>query len=209
FYVAHTPTAVLSPLSLHDALPICADRGQRRLPGGLVAADIGFEFLATFRDTSDAELRIVPGYSPYVGGDAIDSLGDDYGRFARRPITSPRLDDGRFDSMFVITNRARFGRDGRLIPASGINRGRLRFRTSAQSMLSDWFWDRAAGLLQLRLPWNLLNVSDPSTRTLLFERTAGYEIGTATSDGFRIGVLLLGPDGTQIDALPRPRADGR
>src|SRR5690606_33469200 len=32
-----------------------ADRGQRRLPGGLVAADIGFEFLATFRDTSDAE----------------------------------------------------------------------------------------------------------------------------------------------------------
>ena len=35
------------------------------------------------------------------------------------------------------------------------------------------------------------------------------EIGTATSDGFRIGVLLLGPDGKLTEALPRPRADGR
>ena len=186
-----------------------ADRGQRRLPGGLRATGVGFEFLATFRDTTDAELRIVPGYSPYVGGDAIDSLGDDYGRFARRPITSPLLDDGRFDSMFVITNRARFARDGRFIPASGINRGRLRFGTTARSTLSDWYWDRATGMLQLRLPWNLLNVSDPSTRTLLFEDTAGNQIGTATSDGFRIGVLLLGPDGKVAEALPRPRADGR
>src|SRR5690606_39808164 len=102
FYVAHTPTAVLSPLSLHDALPICADRGQRRLPGGLVAADIGFEFLATFRDTSDAELRIVPGYSPYVGGDAIDSLGDDYGRFARRDRKSTRLNSSHVKISYAV-----------------------------------------------------------------------------------------------------------
>ena len=90
--------------------------------------------------------------------------------------------------MFVITNRARFARDGRFIPARGINRGRLRYGTAARSSLSDWYWDRQPGMLQLRLPWNLLNVSDPSTGTLLYEEREGAEIGTARSDGFRFGV---------------------
>ena len=181
--------------------------GQLRLSAGGVQSEVGFEFAAAFRDTTDAELRILPGYSPYVGGEAIVE-GDDYGQFARRPITTVPRRDGRFDSMFVITNRARFARDGRFIPATGYNRGRLRYGTAVQSSLSDWWWDAAAGMLQLRLPWGLINVSDPSTRTLLYERTAGDEIGTTTSDGMRFGVLLLdhpasaATTATVIGALP-------
>jgi hypothetical protein len=188
------------------------DLGQRALPGGLLSGEVGFEFAAIFRDSADAELRIVPGYSPYVGGEAIDTLGDDYSRFARRPITIPALADGRYDSMFVITNRARFARDGRFFPASGHNRGRLRYGTAAQSTLSDWTWDRAAGMLQLRLPWNLLNVSDPSTATLLYEERAGDDIGTARSDGFRIGVARVaatpGAAPALLATLPAARPDG-
>ncbi len=187
--------------------------GQRMLPGGTLRGELGFEFVAIFRDTSDAELRIVPGYSPYVGGEAIDALGDDYGRFARRPITSPRLEDGRFDSLFVITNRARFTRDGRFIPAQGVNRGRLRHGSWNRSTLSDWYWDQQAGRLQLRLPWNLLNVSDPSTRTLLFEERPGETIGTVPSDGMRFGVVRrrAAASGSEalLTALPAPRPDGR
>ena len=188
------------------------DLGQRSLPGGALTGEVGFEFVAVFRDSADAELRIVPGYSPYVGGEAIDSLGDDYSRFARRPVTIPTLADGRFDSMFVITNRARFGRDGRFFPASGINRGRLRYGTAAHSTLSDWYWDRDAGMLQLRLPWNLLNVSDPSTATLLFETQADGDLGTTRSDGFRFGVARLGTAPGAAPALlatlPAVRPDG-
>lgn len=185
-----------------------ADLGQRMLPGGVVRGDIGFEFVAIFRDTTDAELRVTPGYNPYVGaGQIVD--GDDYGRFARRPITTVSAEDGRFDSMFVITNRSRFARDGRFIPAQGINRGRLRFGTEAGSSLSDWYWDRAAGLLELRLPWNLLNVSDPSTGTLIYEETAGERIGTVHSDGFRIGLAVLGADSNVVAALPELGEDGR
>ena len=178
-----------------------AGLGQLLLPGGVVQSDVGFEFAASFRDTTDAELRIAPGYSPYVGGEAIVG-GDDYGRFGHRPITTVPLRDGRFDSMFVITNRARFARDGRFIPASGYNRGRLRYGTVTQSSLSDWWWDAAAGMLQLRLPWGLINVSDPSTRTLLYERRVGDTIGTATSDGMRFGVLLLGRPNRATAAAP-------
>jgi hypothetical protein len=180
------------------------DLGQHALPGGLLKAELGFEFLAVFRDTSDAELRILPEYSPYVGADAIVD-GDNLGRFSRRPVTSVFRDDGRFDSMFVLTNRTRIARNGTMFPATGINRGRLRYGTEAQSTLSDWYWDRTTGRLTLRLGWNLLNVSDPSTATLLFESgpvNYAAEIETARSDGLRVGAVVASRDGTLLATLP-------
>jgi hypothetical protein len=189
-----------------------SDQGQRALPGRVLQGDVGFEFLAMLRDTSDAELRVTPEYNPYVGGEAIVD-GDNYGRFARRPVTTASRDDGRFDSLFVITNRARFSRDGTFFPARGVNRGRLRYGTEAGSTLSDWYWDRNAGLMELRLPWNLLNVSDPSTATVLYEARAGSDIGTRRSDGIRVGVAVIGQsraEGRQLlGALPAPGPDGR
>ncbi len=190
--------------------------GQRTLPDGILRGDLGFEFVARFRDTTDAELRIIPDYSPYFGGDAIIN-GDDYGRFARRPISTVADDDGRFDSMFAITNRARFTRNGGFIPTRGLNRGVLRYGPASRTTLSDWYWDRQSGMLELRLPWNLLNVSDPSTGTLLYETNEGPEIGTAHSDGFRIGVVVAGRGRGSggsgragvIGALPATARDGR
>jgi hypothetical protein len=130
-----------------------ADLGQMTLPGSVLGSDIGFEFVALFGDTTGGELRVTPDYNPYAGAEVIID-GDDYGNFRHRPVlTRPRW-DGRFDSLFVITNRSRFTRDGRFLPANGYNRGRLRFGTEARSSLSDWYWDRDAGLLELRLPWD-------------------------------------------------------
>jgi hypothetical protein len=136
--------------------------------------------------------------------------GDNFGRFSRRPVTTVVRDDGRFDSMFVLTNRTRIARNGKMFPARGVNRGRLRYGTEARSTLSDWYWDREAGRLTLRLAWNLLNVSDPSTGTLLFEPSQvndGSAIWTAPSDGVRAGVAVASEDGqTVLAALPAPVA---
>ncbi|HKV73247.1 MAG TPA: tetratricopeptide repeat protein [Gemmatimonadales bacterium] len=184
-----------------------AELGQHRLQGG-PASEIGFEFLAEFTSAGDGSLRITPDYNPYVGRTGVVD-GDDYGRFARRPITITSRDDGKFDSLFVITNRARFGRDGRFFPSKGYDRGRLKAGTDAASTLSDWYYDRAAGLMEVRLPWGLINVSDPSTRTLLYEDSVKDGIGTARSDGFRIGAVILGKDsGHPVAALPA-LVDGR
>jgi len=189
-----------------------ADLGQRTLPSKVLTGDVGFEFVAVFRSRDDAELRITPEYNPYVNGDAIVN-GDDYGRFANRPVTIRTREDGRFDSLFAITNRARFARDGRFFPAGGVNRGRLRYGTEAGSSLSDWYWDQATGQLQVRLAWNLLNVSDPSSRTLLYEKTfRGDTIGTRKSDGFRIGLAVTREENGRRSleaALPRTAPDGR
>lgn len=201
------------PWHTHDLLLALdtyrADLGQRALPGKLLRGDVGFEFVVELRDSSDAELRITPEYNPYAGAEVIVN-GDDFGRFANHPVTIRNRTDGRFDSLFVIINRARFGQDGRFFPAQGINRGRLRYGTLRGSTLSDWYWDRTAGQLQVRLAWNLLNVSDPSSRTLLFGSAGGDGIGTRSSDGFRIGLVVARQQGGRRTVeLALPALDSR
>jgi hypothetical protein len=113
--------------------------------------------------------------------------------------------DGRFDSLFIITNRARFGRDGTFYPAQGYDRGKLRYGIQDSSSLVDWYLDQRAGLLQLRIPWDLINVTDPSTRTLLDDRRTRGGFGTARATGFHIGVIVHRKtrSGEIVGALPR------
>ena len=182
--------------------------GQRRLDGGALESGVGFEFLAELRSPGDGELAITPDYNPYAPESWI-LRGDDFGRFYRHPAGSLSRDDGRFDSLFVITNRARYGRDGTFFPAEGYNRGRLRFGRETESTLADWYHDVEAGLLELRLPWGLLNVTDPSTATVLAERE-GAPFATTTTDGFRIGTVIRRTvDDAVLGTLPARDPNGR
>jgi hypothetical protein len=178
-------------------------RGQHLLPDSLIESETGFEFLIDLQSPADAEIRILPEYNPY--GTAPDTTQDDIGRFYHRPVTIEDRRDGVFDSLYVGVNRARYGRDGTFYPARGVNRGRLQFGTDSASTLSDWYYDEWSGMLQIRIPWGLLNVTDPSTRTILYETTAGESFGTVTAAGFRIGVLTYrdGPKRALVGALPQ------
>ncbi|HSE68816.1 MAG TPA: hypothetical protein VLB12_17615, partial [Gemmatimonadales bacterium] len=183
--------------------------GQRRLLGAAQqAGDIGFEFLVDFRSPADGQVLVTPDYNPFVGADAIVD-GDDFGRFARRPISVTQRNDGRFDSLFIITNRARFGRNGTFYPAKGYNRGRLRFGRFTKTTLADWYYDPEAGLLELRLPWGLINVTDPSTRTIILSAVPDGAIQTTRAEGFRFGVMTVAtPNGRAVGAVPRLGSDG-
>jgi len=196
-------TGVMLAIDTH--LPMA---GQMALPKGLVRSEVGFEFLLDLRRPEDGALRILPSYNPYVG-EAVILDGDDFGRFYRRPVAIGVAADGRFDPMFVITNRARFGRDGAFYPAKGYDRGRLVFGRESESSLADWYADPRAGLLEIRIPWGLLNVTDPSSRTVLLDQPGQLtgEFGTATTDGFRFGALLyrVGETDAVTAALPSVR----
>jgi hypothetical protein len=164
------------------------NRGQHRLPASGYTSATGFEFAIQLSTPDSGRLRVAPEYNRYAPIADLAS-GDDFGRFYRRPVTVADRRDGRFDSMFVVTNRSRYGRDGTFFPASGVDRGRLRFGTDSASTLSDWYYDSSAGLLELRLPWDLLNVTDPSTRSLLLDQGDDGPFGTVTADSFRFAVV--------------------
>ncbi|HSR92953.1 MAG TPA: hypothetical protein VLK88_16735 [Gemmatimonadales bacterium] len=184
------------------------NQGQTRLPGTHEAGDIGFEFLAELHSPDDAQLLVTPDYNPFVGAEAIVH-GDDFAHFARRPISVTQRNDGRFDSLFIITNRARFGRDGTFYPASGYNRGRLRFGRYSESTLADWYYEPEAGLLELRLPWGLINVTDPSTGTLILGAAPDGPIQTTRAEGFRLGVMTVAAQNEKpVGALPHLGSNG-
>ncbi len=81
----------------------------------------------------------------------------------------------------------------------------MRHGTQAETSLADWYWDRAAGLVTIRVPWALLNVTDPSGRRVAFEFVREGEFGTVVTEGVRAGVLLLDDGGARLDALPSVR----
>jgi hypothetical protein len=176
--------------------------GQHRLPGTIFRSEIGFEFLIDLRSPDSATVSVIPEYNRHS---RIDSAtGDDRGGFSRRPVVTKDRTDGRFEQLHVITNRARFSRAGTFFAAQGYDRGALRFGTETQSTKSDWYYDSQAGLLQIRIPWDLLNVTDPSTRTLLFDRRTSGPFGTVAAEDWHAGVVVYGK-GAQPDvrgALP-------
>jgi hypothetical protein len=183
-----------------------AKTGQHLLPRTRVRSDLGFEFLIDLASPREAAIRVTPDYNRHAS--QIDSAtGDDYGRFSRRPVVSRDRSDGRFDSLFVISNRARFGRDGRFYRARGYDRGRLRYGTEAASTLSDWYLDETAGLLELRIAWDLINVTDPSTRTLLWDPKTEGDFGTRRAGDFHLGIVLYRKldRSSLVEALPALR----
>lgn len=174
--------------------------GQFLLPGLTSADATGYEFALTLRDTT-GRMWVAPWYSPYLvpkpgmGPTALD-LFYQYGARVSHASRS-----GVWDSMWVTSNRWRIARDGRTFPANGTDRGRLRFGTEAESTLSDWYVDRAAALVEVRIPWGLLNVTDPSSGEVLTGISARGGFETDTTDGFRFGVAMLGETGAEQDHL--------
>jgi hypothetical protein len=180
------------------------ETGQHRLPRSQVGSAIGFEFFIDLVSPREASIRVTPEYNRY--DTRLDpTTGDDFGRFSRRPVIIRNRDDGRFDPLTMTTNRSRFGRDGTFYRARVHDRGRLRYGTEMESTLSDWYFDPGAGLVEIRIPWDLINVTDPSTRTLLFDPRTEGKFGTVKAADFHIGAVLYRkkPRPNVLEALPQ------
>jgi tetratricopeptide (TPR) repeat protein len=184
------------------------DLGQRRLPSGARARDLGFEFLLQLTGPDSSRMRITPDYTPYAPLPAAGDQGDDRAVFYHRPAASRPRTDGSWAPMEVITNRARFGRDGTFFPARGADRGALRYGTEAASTLSDWWYDEAHGTIQVRIPWGMLNVTDPSTRTVLHDPTGRAAFGVTTTDGVAVGATRSARRGRSAVAASTPTITG-
>ena len=166
------------------------DRGEFRMPG-VIGLGIGIEFYIALTDSADGRVFVTPSYNPYIGprpGMGPTAL-DPFYNF--QCTVESRTDAGQFDSLFVTTNRFRVTRRETMIPARGVDRGRLRYGRQSETSLSDWYIDRQAGLIEIRVPWATLNVTDPSSRTVLTAIRGRGVVTTAPTDGFRFVVAGL------------------
>ena len=164
------------------------DRGEFRLPDGH-RSQVGLEFYLDISDTAAGRLFIARRYSPYITprpGMGPTDLDPYYNVDCTVDV---RSDSADFDSLFAVANRFRVTRSLRQIPVRGVDRGRLRYGRASGSTLADWFVDRDAGFVEIRLAWGLLNVTDPSSRTVLTAVRHDNSVETDTTDGFRFVVV--------------------
>jgi hypothetical protein len=133
-----------------------------------------------------------------------------------RPFRTVANDAGQWDSLVVITNRRRISRDGQIFSPIGYNRNRLFYSRQADNSLADWFADTTAGVIEMRLPWAMLQLVDPSARSVLFGDATSGEVDGAATDGFRFVVQSYDPASPRAggETLPRgitasPAADVR
>jgi hypothetical protein len=183
-----------------------AARGDRRFPDPVgVTVPIGMEFLIRFDGRDSSRLLVDAPY--YIAS-----------RSAGRPCRSEPNEDGKFIGIEAEANRKRWGRDGTVYPARTYDRGPLRFGSTdpaspEYTSLADWYRSPDGTRIEARIPWGLLNVSDPSSHHVIHEqtRTEG-PVEAVRTEGFRFHVLLLDDDDDRharvVDSFPAHSAPG-
>jgi hypothetical protein len=157
------------------------EAGGRRWPGeGAPAIPTGVEFVLQV-EADTARLLAWPRANPYrvrlmPRGDAKRDRSSpvtdlppgffvgSYTQELNEPFLPRWGKDGRFDPLYVVVNRARMGEDSTNYLGMGYDRGVL-----PPGPLPDGAWERSAdgSVLEVRIPWVLINVTDPSNRRVV------------------------------------------
>jgi hypothetical protein len=138
--------------------------GTVRLPvKGLPALSSGAEFLVRVSAADGARFLARPDYnrgvSKFAAAPASDDVFEEISYPVTREIKDPRKDAPLFPALRTSDSRLVYGV---FDPASPLYNSR-----------ANWNLDAAAGKFYLRLPWTLLNVSDPSSNTVICDASAG------------------------------------
>lgn len=151
--------------------------GQFRWPVGGLPVETGIEFVVRIRSEGSADLLVEPSYDQ-----------------ARFRYASTVMRDGSFDRISVLVNGAVTTKDGRKIPEKRFDASALRKGSFDEA---GNLWRMEGNKVFLRLPWTLLNFTDPSSlRVLQDKRTTYYNperdgLSTVKTDGIVPQVLVF------------------
>lgn len=177
------------------------DLGDTRLPHTRSLAPVGLEFVVHLAGPDSSQVLVDHPYNLYRPVLIPGSRPPATHHVFNTPFRSVPNSAGKWDSLAVITNRRRIGRDGTIYPAIGYNRNRLLYARQPENSLADWFADTTSGMIEMRIPWGMLHVLDPSSRTVLHGNPATRQVDGVVTDGFRFVVESYDP------ARPRSAAD--
>jgi hypothetical protein len=182
-----------------------AGRGVTHLPApGEATIATGAEFLVDLAGPGASFVTVAAPYEPYA---VIDG----------GPVASPPSNLGgqaEFVPLMFESNRERIGRDGTRYPAVSVNRGILRYgsldpKARDFDTRTDVAVGTTQGTIELRLPWGLLNVTDPSSRRVLHQETEHEPpLDSIATEGFRIYVFTADPSHPKRAPLSRLPAAG-
>lgn len=147
---------------------------ETRLPHGVGARSLSTDFVVRLAGPDTSRVTVHPRY------DAFAYLYGEGAGLDRSEYRSPP--DGRFTPLRTAINRGyTVPETGESVPFQAVETGRLRYgngnpESTAYDSLADVHVSPSTDAIELRLPWLLLNVADPSRRRRLGDFwTAGID----------------------------------
>jgi peptidoglycan/xylan/chitin deacetylase (PgdA/CDA1 family) len=193
FYLAaYLPGFDFSKNNLHIAFDTYdKEKGDHKLPFLNKEMKYGIEFLVELKSLTDAKILIDDQYSLFT--DIIKNIIPVY--------ASKKNSNGKFIEELLITNREKETLKGEKLDSICFNRSKLQFGNSGKPEYSnaDWYWDDKTKILELRLTWALLNVSDPSSRSVLDDVKGTPAIEYTETPGFNIFYYITDKKDKLID----------
>ncbi|GLH65789.1 hypothetical protein [Geothrix edaphica] len=170
------------------------DRGDHRLPWTPdLRSEAGLEFAVLFQGPGRTGVFVD---APYAV--------PEYRPMPQQRYRSLANDEGRFVLATAKSNHPRMGRDGARFPGHSTEIGWLRQGTQdradpAFDSRAEWQVGRSPdgrGFLEARIPWALLHVTDPSSRSVLDDPEAKppSPLATTITPGFRFVLAVLDAD---------------
>lgn len=169
------------------------NRGSFRLPFQYPDLRYGAEFLVEISDRDHIRILVDQHYDIYT--DRAKQMIPDY-----RTVKNY---DGSFVDQFLLSNRARTDILGDTFPETKHHRGKLIFGNSGKPETSnaDIIWTED-GFLELRLTWQLLNVTDPSSRSVLEGNPETGGIDFAETNKFNLLFIVTDKNKQVTDVFP-------
>jgi hypothetical protein len=172
--------------------------GIQTLPFGSVTIPGGTTFLLLLTDPAASRLLVADNYNAFeaVATPGVTGETEVRPRRALDPAIKPR---GVFEEVIVEPNVRRFTRDGRLIPAQRSSRSVLRYGINDDTRRetdsnAEWYADLRTSAILVRIPWNKLFVTDPSSQTVLGGMAQG-QVKPVPTPGIEVTAFSLVPAG--------------
>jgi len=157
----------------------------------------GMTFAIQLAGPQSSHLWIASSYNPYEilpvpGIPSETDLGQKLG------WTPELTGSGTFEGEIVEPNRRRFARNGKYFPPTRYDRGILRYGTLDPASpdydpLAEWHANVKTNTIDLRIPWALLNVDDPSTLRIFAGLEKDGTVRTTRTPGFILAAFSYCP----------------
>ena len=137
----------------------------------------GLEYVVEFDQENSAWLLVQPEYNATAGN-----------------YESVPKQSGVFESMKILTNKERIRKDGSVIPEVIQNMSELKYGALDQN--SYYSWEMKDKKIVVRIPWTKINVSDPSSLTVLKDdrkilTPVKDELKTTITEGILSSAILI------------------
>ncbi len=170
-------------------------KGDHQLPFTDKTFNNGFEFLLEIHNLSEARLLVDEPFN--IFSDVAKGIVPSY--------ASKKNANGIFTEQKLLTNRQRESLTGTIFGEALFNRSHMVHGNSSYARYSnaDWYFNEETGVVEIRLTWQMLNVTSPGRRAILDNDPNKKGIQFSETDGFNIFLFKTDKENTILQQVPK------